>query len=320
MRSGERRDRARTRPRWMPDARRASSRAVDEDPDTRTVIIRRRELVDVARSRSRTLDRLATTRTRPRDLASSALFYGPMRDSVYACASAWVCGDLDARSREGLSSSSLPRTAHTSSAIAIPGTNGGVFVRNTPSAIEVDMEAVSATDRTALCRWIRTLIQSRHVMYGRHVVLVHAAEYADRAFLMRLVESPHAILVASTCKPDSANVRPIAGMVMRVRIPCEDAFAVPPRAQDALNTLGENPGVNTMRATIHRLRMMGFTPDEIARFATSVFARGRDGREPLAVGLSDVLARISHNATVASMDDRALEALVAVVLVAAPPH
>jgi len=75
-----------------------------------------------------------------------------------------------------------------------------------------------------------------------------------------------------------------------------------------------------MRATIHRLRMMGFTPDEIARFATSVFARGRDGREPLTVGLSDVLARISHNATVASMDDRALEALVAVVLVAAPPH
>jgi hypothetical protein len=177
---------------------------------------------------------------------------------------------------------------------------------NGPGAIEVDLDGACSADIKAFFTWICKIIQSRHVLGGRHVVVVHAAERADGMDLKRIVCSSFATLVASSVKPDIAALRDVPGM-LRIRVACEDAGAVPTKARYAFERVLQGNSVQTDRMQVHSLRKAGFTVDEVARFTVSCLGALAPDRADAA---SEQIATLAY---FAGSDERANEVLVALM-------
>ena len=226
----------------------------------------------------------------PRTLGST-IFHGSRRDIVYASASAWAARSSNNRAK------------------LVPGAKA-LLVNTCAEYVEVDLDAAASADARAFFEWVAQTVRSRHCLFGSHLIIVHGVDRAPPGALSTLMRSPHAVLVASTTKPCSGQVRSISGAT-HVRVPCSDALRVPLRAQEMLTGLVADVAsagapthtcVPRVRLVVHALRCAGFTLDEISLFANSVIAPGRLADE--------TVAKLAHIACCPVSDSRATETLV----------
>lgn len=226
----------------------------------------------------------------PRALGST-IFHGSRRDVVYSRASGWAARSNNVKAK------------------LVPGAKA-LIVNTCAEHIEVDLDVAASADARAFFEWVAQIVKSRHCLFGSHLVIVHGVDKAPPGVLSTLMRSPHAVLVASTTKPCSGQVRCISGAT-HVRVPCADALQVPLRAQKKLTELladVDSAGafthtcVHRVRMVVHALRCAGFTLDEISLFANSVIASGK---------LADAtVAKLAHIACCPTSDSRATETLV----------
>jgi hypothetical protein len=226
----------------------------------------------------------------PRALGST-IFHGSRRDVVYSRASGWAARSKNAKAK------------------LVPGAKA-LIVNTCAEHIEVDLDVAVSADARAFFEWVAQIVKSRHCLFGSHLVIVHGVDKAPPGALSTLMRSPHAVLVASTTKPCSGQVRCISGAT-HVRVPCADALRVPLRAKKMLTELvadvesareSTHTCVHRVRMVVHALRCAGFTLDEISLFANSVIASGRLADE--------IVAKLAHIACCPTSDSRATETLV----------
>ena len=248
-------------------------------------------------SRSSHLRHLMAT---PPRQAGSIVFHGSRRDATRAVASAWVTlyGTSSGRSSNG-------------NTTLVPGTTS-LWAYLGPDRVEIDLDSASSGDTRSFFVWVGRIIQSRHFVLVKHLVVVHGAEKAERAALSKLTSAPYSVLVASTTKPDSRAIRLLSGAQM-VRVPVAEPLAIPAVAQSTLQRMVTGTsGVLEVREAVHALRCRGFTLDEIAQFAYGVFIPDQP--------LDATSALLAHMAGTSALDDRATETLVVHMLMRSRAH
>lgn len=246
---------------------------------------RRIALVKHARSRCETLDRLMDS-----DLCStgSVVFQGCRRDSVGAVASTWAASHRHSVSKT----------------ISIPNA-GDSHAIVSDFRVEIDLENVASTNRSAVVRWVAGVVQQQNVSGGPRIVCIHGAHTAPKNSLSRILRTPSVILIASTSVPDCGSLRSLGGAI-RMRVPCplnSTWFLSHPAVQKATS----NPSPASIRAAVTSYRCAGFLPTEASVFLFN--ARGRATPDSVELA-ANADARVPKQ----SGDERPLEVVFSALL------
>lgn len=222
----------------------------------------------------------------PRDIGS-ILLHASRRDVVNAFARGWV--------------NKVKSTSSPQSSLRVPNsTNFDVSV--CPDHMECDLDKASVGDIKLCMDWLCQVTKSRHLLNGKHCVVLYSADRIDVGHLKSLLRSPFCVVVATTSRPSLSSIRQLSSLV-HVRVPhSRKRCAVPSAAATQLEVAREIDTPSRFVKAVHALRCTGFTPNEIARFAYQQYSPN--------VAPDMIVSILGSISSVASSDDRALDALV----------
>jgi len=271
--------------------------------------------LDEVVSRSATLSRLF--HKTPLEFGLDTLFYGSRRDTTRAVASTWATRGAPADDEVAIDGG--VQATHVGKEMCDGG--APVYVTVSSRCIEVDLDSASSAEARTILGWVHGKVRNRHVLNGRHVVVLHAAERVPDKSIASLQALRTAIVVLSTTAVDAHSVASLSGF-FRVRVPCPTHVfrEVPEHAFDALRPLVESVTVQAVREAVNKLSRYGFDVAEISRFAWTTlgeraFESGSCDERARALGTVAQLAHSAHG--VSQLDRRALETLI--VAIAAGP-
>lgn len=230
-------------------------------------------------------------RSSPRSIGVDVLFQGARRDFVRAVSSEWVRSN-------GSPHASLTGTAACKCCIV-----------SSIDHIELDFDCASASEVRGTLDWLQGRVSSQHVVHGKHLILIHAAEKVPCKSVRRLQSMPHTLLVLSTSSPDSAELRACSGFMV-VRVPCPLA-SVPGTVRHVLTDFVVKPAtIVRARHAVATLHRMGFDARETCLFLWLLVGKDHEVR-PCVIATAATLAHAAS--TVSNLDRRALETLALVL-------
>ena len=236
----------------------------------------------------------------PRALAPGVVFHGACRSLVRAVASHWVRQGCD-----DFAPQLVPGTADNARV--------GFYAVSTLGAVEADLDCASPQDIRLLMQWLLKRAFSKHMLFGSHLLLLHAIERAPLGAIVKLLGSPHVVLIASTTLPSCGIMRKLTSL-LHVRVPSPRADTCPDIAADAMAALAhKQPSLSHVRSAVHQLSKTGFTVQEVLTFAWT-WLGSPDICEMSAAKRVETLGLISGLAHIAAgaseLDRRALETAV----------